>query len=127
MDVKSTFLNGYIIEEVYVGQPKGFEDPTYLDHVHKLKKAMYDKQAPRAWYDCLSVFLLEQGFAGGGLNKTMLIKKQRNVFRVEQVYVNNIVFGGYPNSFVDQMKEFKMSMVGKLTFFLGFQIQQGET
>ncbi|KAA0067165.1 gag-pol polyprotein [Cucumis melo var. makuwa] len=60
-------IKGVDFEEVYVGQPKGFEDPTYLDHVHKLKKAMYDKQAPRAWYDCLSVFLLEQGFAEGGV------------------------------------------------------------
>jgi hypothetical protein len=51
MDVKSTFLNGYIEEEVYVRQPPGFQNPKYPNHVYKLLKALYRlKQAPRAWY-----------------------------------------------------------------------------
>ena len=49
MDVKSTFLNGFIMEEVYVNQPLGLENPFYLNHVIKLKKALYGfKQAPKA-------------------------------------------------------------------------------
>jgi hypothetical protein len=52
MDVKSTFLNGPIKEEVYVEQPPGFEDSEYPIHVYKLSKALYGlKQAPRAWYE----------------------------------------------------------------------------
>jgi hypothetical protein len=59
MDVKSAFLNGVIQEEVYVKQPKGFQDPSLPNHVFKLKKALYGlKQAPRAWYDHLTSFLL---------------------------------------------------------------------
>ena len=58
MDVKSAFLNGYIMEEVYVEQPPGFENVEFPHHVYKLKKALYGlKQAPRAWYDRLSNFL----------------------------------------------------------------------
>lgn len=58
MDVKSSFLNGYLNEEVYVEQPKGFIDPTFPNHVFKLKKALYGlKQAPRAWYERLTGFL----------------------------------------------------------------------
>ncbi|KAA0035442.1 putative mitochondrial protein [Cucumis melo var. makuwa] len=50
MDVKSAFLNGFITKEVYVAQPKGFKDPACLDHVYRLKKALYElKQAPRAY------------------------------------------------------------------------------
>nr|GFB19808.1 retrovirus-related Pol polyprotein from transposon TNT 1-94 [Tanacetum cinerariifolium] len=55
MDVKTTFLNGIIKEEVYVGQPLGFVSKQYPDHVYALDKALYGlKQAPRAWYDILS-------------------------------------------------------------------------
>ena len=48
MDVKSAFLNGYIMEEVYVQQPPNFEDNLYPNHVFKLQKALYGlKQAPK--------------------------------------------------------------------------------
>ena len=52
MDVKSAFLNGFLNEEVFVEQPKGFQDHHSLDHVLRLKKVLYGlKQAPKAWYD----------------------------------------------------------------------------
>ncbi|GKC10693.1 retrovirus-related pol polyprotein from transposon TNT 1-94 [Tanacetum coccineum] len=62
MDVKTTFLNGPLKEELYVNQPDGFVDPHHLDKVYRLKKALYGlKQAPRAWYDELSNFLVSKG------------------------------------------------------------------
>jgi len=62
MDVKSAFLNGYLKEEVFVKQPPGFESKECPEHVYKLDKALYRlKQAPRAWYERLSKFLLEHG------------------------------------------------------------------
>nr|GEX51821.1 retrovirus-related Pol polyprotein from transposon TNT 1-94 [Tanacetum cinerariifolium] len=63
MDVKTEFLNGKLKEEVYVSQSEGFVDQDNPLHLYKLKKALYDlKQAPRAWYDMLSSFLISQHF-----------------------------------------------------------------
>ncbi|GKD21466.1 putative ribonuclease H-like domain-containing protein, partial [Tanacetum coccineum] len=66
MDVKSAFLYGTIGEEVYVHQPLGFVDPTHPNKVYKVIKSLYGlHQAPRAWYETLSSFLLENGFRRG--------------------------------------------------------------
>jgi len=63
MNVKSAFLNNFIEKEVYFKQPPSFGDQTLPDHVFKLKKALYGpKQASHAWYDRLSVFLLQTDF-----------------------------------------------------------------
>ncbi|GJS96499.1 retrovirus-related pol polyprotein from transposon TNT 1-94 [Tanacetum coccineum] len=66
MDVKTKFLNGLLKEEVYVAQPDGFVDPDHPEKVYRLRKALYRlKQAPRAWYDELSNFLMSKGFTKG--------------------------------------------------------------
>ncbi|GJW98193.1 retrovirus-related pol polyprotein from transposon TNT 1-94 [Tanacetum coccineum] len=66
MDVKTTFLNGQLKEEVYVEQLDGFLDPDHPEKVYRLRKALYGlKQAPRAWYDKLSNFLMSKGFTKG--------------------------------------------------------------
>nr|GFA91160.1 hypothetical protein [Tanacetum cinerariifolium] len=62
MDVKTTFFNGPLKEEVYVAQPDGFVDPNHPEKVYRLRKALYElKQAPKAWYDKLSMFLTSKG------------------------------------------------------------------
>nr|GEX07798.1 hypothetical protein [Tanacetum cinerariifolium] len=63
MDMKTTFLNGPLKEEVYVAQPNGFANPNHPEKVYRLKKALYGlKQAPRALYDELSNFMMSKGF-----------------------------------------------------------------
>ena len=63
MDVKTTFLNGVVEEEVYVEQPLGFETHDKETHVFKLKKALYDlKHEPNTWYDKIDSFLTSFGF-----------------------------------------------------------------
>ncbi|GJY87512.1 retrovirus-related pol polyprotein from transposon TNT 1-94 [Tanacetum coccineum] len=77
MDVKTTFLNGILREEVYVSQPDGFVDQENPNHVYKLKKALYGlKQAPRVWYDLLSKFLLSYEFCKGTVDPTLFIRRQ---------------------------------------------------
>nr|GEW81330.1 hypothetical protein [Tanacetum cinerariifolium] len=78
MDVKSAFLYETIKEEVYVCQPLGFEDPDYHDKVYKVVKTLYGlHQAPRAWYETLANYLLENGFHREKIYLTLFIKKQK--------------------------------------------------
>ncbi|GJR64007.1 putative ribonuclease H-like domain-containing protein [Tanacetum coccineum] len=94
MDVKSDFLYGTIKEEVYVCQPLGFEDLDYPDKVYKVVKALYGlHQAPRAWYEILAKYLLDNGFHRGKIERTLFIKKQKGDILLVHVYVDNIIFG----------------------------------
>ncbi|GJU79959.1 putative ribonuclease H-like domain-containing protein [Tanacetum coccineum] len=78
MDVKSAFLYRKIEEEVYVCQPPGFEDLDLPDKVYKVEKALYGlHQAPRAWYEPLSTYLLDNGFQRGKIDKTLFIRKDK--------------------------------------------------
>ncbi|GJV96299.1 retrovirus-related pol polyprotein from transposon TNT 1-94 [Tanacetum coccineum] len=130
MDVKTTFLNGPLKEEVYVSQPEGFIDPEFPDHVYRLKKALYGlKQAPRAWYDKLSSFLIEHGFTKGIIDPTLFTRRHGEDILLVQVYVDDIIFGltnpNFSKHFANPMKNnFEMSMMGELKFFLGLQVHQ---
>ncbi|GJS22251.1 retrovirus-related pol polyprotein from transposon TNT 1-94 [Tanacetum coccineum] len=78
MDVKTTFLNGPLKEEVYVSQPDGFINPDFPNHVYRLEKALYGlKQAPRAWYDKLSSFLIEHHFTKCIVHPTLFTRRHR--------------------------------------------------
>ncbi|GJT02178.1 putative ribonuclease H-like domain-containing protein [Tanacetum coccineum] len=80
MDVKSAFLYGKIKEEVYVCQPPGFEDPDFPDKVYKVEKALYGlHQAPRAWYETLSTYLLDNGFQRGKIEKNLFIRRDKGL------------------------------------------------
>ncbi|GJU57734.1 putative ribonuclease H-like domain-containing protein [Tanacetum coccineum] len=84
MDVKSAFLSGKIKEEVYVCQPPGFEDPDFPDKVYKVEKALYRlHQAPRAWYETLSTYLLDNSKKGKRI--AMIQEKEDNVNNTNNV------------------------------------------
>ncbi|GJW43486.1 retrovirus-related pol polyprotein from transposon TNT 1-94 [Tanacetum coccineum] len=97
MDVKIAFLNGPLKEESFVSQSDGFVDLDFPKHIYRLKKALYClKQAPRAWYDKISSFLIDHHFT--------------KVFS---------------SRFAKLMKDnFEMSMMGEMKFFLGLQVHQ---
>ncbi|GJT49029.1 putative reverse transcriptase domain-containing protein [Tanacetum coccineum] len=108
MDVKTTFLNGELKEEVYVSQPEGFVDQDNPSHVYKLKKALYGlKQAPRAWYNMLSSFLISQHFSKGAVDPTLFTRQAGNDLLLVQIYVDDIIFASTNtamcNEFANQM------------------------
>ncbi|GJV92915.1 putative ribonuclease H-like domain-containing protein, partial [Tanacetum coccineum] len=105
MDVKSAFIYGKIKEEVYVCQPPRFEDPESPDKVYKVEKALYGlHQAPRAWYETLSTYLLDNEFQRGQIDKTLFIKRVKGDILLVQ--------------------KFQTSSMDELTFFLGLQVTQ---
>nr|GEU44953.1 retrovirus-related Pol polyprotein from transposon TNT 1-94 [Tanacetum cinerariifolium] len=86
MDVKTAFLHDTLKEEVYVCQPEGFIDDDHPSHVFKLKKALYGlKHAPRAWYDKLSLFLLQNHFFKGTIDLTLFIRRFDNDILVKSL------------------------------------------
>ena len=132
MDVKSAFLNGDLEEEVYIEQPDGFilgNDPKL---VCRLKKALYGlKQAPRAWYYHLDRYLHQQGFSKGSTDSNLYIKIDNDKLLILIVYIDDIIFGGNEetmsqNFALVMQKEFQMSLLGELIYFLGLQVQQNK-
>ncbi|GJZ53031.1 putative ribonuclease H-like domain-containing protein [Tanacetum coccineum] len=130
MDVKSAFLYGKIEEEVYVCQPPGFEDPHFPNKVYKVEKALYGlHQAPRAWYETLSTYLLDNGFHRGQIDKTLFIRRHKDDILLVQVYVDDIIFGSTKKEMSTEFEKlmhdkFQMSSMRELSFFLGLQVKQ---
>ncbi|GJT14059.1 retrovirus-related pol polyprotein from transposon TNT 1-94 [Tanacetum coccineum] len=84
---------------------------------------------PRAWYDMLSSFLISQDFSKGSVDPTLFIRKEGKELLLVQVYVDDIIFAASTPKLCDlfakiMCSKFKMSMMGKITFFLGLQIFQ---
>jgi hypothetical protein len=101
MDAKSSFLNGSIEEEVYVEQPPGFESEEYPNLVYILHKALHRlKQAPRAWYECLRNFLIDNSFRIGKVDSTLFTRRMGKDSFLCQIYVDDIIFGSTNNFFV---------------------------
>jgi hypothetical protein len=105
MEVKSTFLNGEIEEEVYIKQPEGFQLSENTYYVCKLKKALYGlKQAPKAWYSRLDKYLQHAGFRKGSENNNLYIKVTQDNILLIEVYVDDIIFGS-----TDDMLSYKFA------------------
>ncbi|GJZ24119.1 retrovirus-related pol polyprotein from transposon TNT 1-94, partial [Tanacetum coccineum] len=104
-----------------------------LDHpekVYRLRKALYGfKQAPRAWYDKLSNFLMFKGITKGTIDPTLFKIKYGEDILLVQIYIDDIIFGStnpkYSKRFENLMhSRFEMSLMGEMTFFLRLQIHQ---
>jgi hypothetical protein len=94
MDVKSSFLNGELEEEVCIEQLEGFHLSENVDYVCKLKKTLYGlKQAPKAWYSKLDKYLQQVGFKKGSADNNLYIKVSEGDILLIEVYVDDIIFG----------------------------------
>nr|GEX26820.1 retrovirus-related Pol polyprotein from transposon TNT 1-94 [Tanacetum cinerariifolium] len=130
MDVKMAFLNGPLKEKVYVTQLDGFVDLDHLEKVYRLRKALYEmKQAPRAWYDELSKFLISKGFTKGTIDPTLFTIRYGKDILLVQIYVDDIIFGSTNPKYSKRFEKlthnrFEMSLMVEIQFILGLQIHQ---
>jgi hypothetical protein len=113
-----------------VKQPPGFDGVEFPHKVYRLRKALYGlKQAPCALYGRLRGVLFNKGFEMGKVDKTLFFLRQGDDILIVHVYVDDIVFSDWSHSLVarfaqDMSKEFEMSMMEELRFFLRLQIKQ---
>ena len=132
MDVKSAFLNGVLEEEVFVEQPLGFVKRGMEGKVLKLRKALYGlKQAPRAWNTRIDSYLKSSGFEQCPHEHAIYVKKEHGSILIVALYVDDLIFmsnnDGLKLEFKEVMKkEFEMTDLGLMRYFLGLEVRQME-
>ena len=95
MDVKTTFFNGKLTEDVFMSQPEGFTDPKYPNGVCKLHKSIYGlKQASRSWNLCFDEKIKEFGFMRSEDEPCVYIKISGSVVVFLVLYVDDILLMG---------------------------------
>jgi hypothetical protein len=129
MDVKTTFLNGLIEEEVYIEKPQGFEVEDRKSHVCRLKKALYGlKQVPRAWYGRIDSFLTSLGFTKSKADSSLYFKIMNNEPVILLLYVDDLFLTGEEKLITECKKrlasEFEMKDLGLMHYFLGLEVWQ---
>jgi hypothetical protein len=122
MDVKTTFLNVVIEEEVYIEQPQGFEVENKKSHVYRLKKSLYGlKQAPRAWYGRMDSFLTRLGFTKSIVDSNLYFKIMNDEPVILLLYVDDLFLTGEENLITECKKrltsEFEMKDLGLMHYF----------
>ena len=127
LDVSNAFLYGILDEEVYMAQPKGFEDPMNPQFVCKLYKSICGlKQAPRAWFNRLSIALLSIGFVSSQVDPSLFTYHRDSTHAFLLVYIDDILVTSNVWSFIDELisnlqLDFPMKDLRQLSYFLGIE------
>jgi len=129
MDVKTSFLNGVVEEEVYIEQPQGFELHPRETHVCRLKKALYGlKQTPRAWYARIDSYLTRLGFSKSHADPNLYYKVVNNAPVILLLYVDDLFLIGAKPLNIQCKKElateFDMKDIGLMHYYLGLEVWQ---
>lgn len=131
LDVKSAFLHGELSEDVYVEQPRGYEKKGNEHLVYKLHKALYGlKQAPRAWFSRIEAHFIKEGFQKCPTEQTLFTKLgEGGKILIVCIYVDDLIFTGNDDFMVadfksSMLREFDMSDLGRMRFFLGIEVLQ---
>ncbi|CAI7735888.1 unnamed protein product [Closterium sp. NIES-53] len=128
MDITTAFLNGIILEELYMLQLEGLDDGS--GRVCRLKKAIYGlKQAPRAWYRKLEETLLARGFKKSECDHSLFLLQEKEQFLMLLVYVDDILLFSKSAAMIERVEEmlemqFKCSKMGDVKYYLGMHVER---
>lgn len=126
LDVHNAFLNGNLLEDVYMRQSLGYVNTNFSNHVCKLQRYLYGlKQALRAWFKRLHDYLLTIGFTPK-TDVSLFIYSSTGAMIYLFVYVDDILVVGSDNNLVTHIisrlaDAFKIRDLGSIRFFLGIQ------
>jgi hypothetical protein len=127
LDVQNAFLHGNLTEVVYMDQPPGFTHPQFPDHLCKLKRSLYGlKQAPRQWFSRLAAVLIDFGFVGSKADLSLFVHIDTSNIIYILIYVDDIIITGSNAAIITDIiqrlhKEFSITDLGPLSFFLGIK------
>lgn len=133
LNVETAFLNGEILEDVYVVQPEGFIKKGQEHLVYKLIKVLYGLcQAPRAWYAKLNKSLEDLGFVRCPHEHAVYIKRKGGEILIVGVYVDDLLITGTSIDVITEFKQqmsdqFEMNNLGKLSYYLGIEVSMKVT
>jgi len=127
MDVKTTFLNGMIEEEVYIEHPEGFETVDHESHVCWLKRVLYGlKQAPCAWYTRIDNYFTGLGFMKSEVDVNLYHIVVEGKILIIILYVDDLILTGDDHLIKsckeDLAREFEMKDMGLMHYFLGMEV-----
>ncbi|RVW67170.1 Retrovirus-related Pol polyprotein from transposon RE1 [Vitis vinifera] len=133
LDVKNTFLNGDLEEEVFMSPPPSFEESFGVGKVCKLKKSLYGlKQSPRAWFERFGKIIKHYGYTQSQADHTMFYKhSNEGKVVILIVYVDDIVLIGDDCNELEKLKgklaeEFEITDLGALKYFLGMEFARSK-
>ncbi|CAL2268253.1 unnamed protein product [Prunus armeniaca] len=133
LEVKYAFLNGELEEEVYVEQPQGYVEKGREDKFYRLRKALYGlKQAPRAWNNKIDHYFQQNGFTRSFSEPSLYLKKEdTHDFLILCLFVDDLIYTSTNPRMAEvfkknMMKEYEMTNLGTMRYFLGIQVQQSD-
>ena len=130
MDVKTTFLHGYLEEEIYMKQHEGFIIKGKEELLYKLKKSLYGlNQSPRMWYQKFDLYIQNLGFKRSQVDHCVYRKQVEDHFIYVALYVDDMLLVGNDMDLIKEVKQqlsskFDMKDLRPTHFIIGMEIKR---
>ncbi|KAK9923369.1 hypothetical protein M0R45_031791 [Rubus argutus] len=131
LDVNNAFLNGDLLEEIYMFPPPGLRRQGE-SLVCRLNKSLYGlKQASRQWFSKFTTAIIRAGFTQSKADYSLFVRKDGGSFTALLIYVDDIMITGNCRKSINALKQFlhaqfRIKDLGELKYFLGIEIARSK-